>query len=83
MVAAITAKAAVQVQLVLLAATTAKIVALVQDAHPAATIVLQDATPNAPMTAAATVAIVPIIPQTIPYPRLLVLLMDMTMWIWA
>lgn len=81
MVAAITAKAAVQVQLVLLAATTAKIVALVQDAHPAATIVLQDATPNAQMTAAATVAITQTIHKTKLFQMQLELTMDTNMWI--
>lgn len=79
MVAAITAKAAVQVQLVLLAATTAKIVALVPDAHPAATIVLQDATPNAPMTAAATAATMPTTHQMNPFLKLPAQLMGMTM----
>lgn len=79
MVAAITAKAAVQVQLVLLAATTAKIVAIVQDAHHAATIVLQDATPNAPMTAATAVAIVPTTHQMILFLKLRELLTGMTM----
>jgi len=81
MVAAITAKAAVQIQLVLLAATTAKTAVPVRDAHPAATIVLQGATLIAPMIAAATVAITQTIHKTKSFQVQLELTTDTNMWI--